>query len=144
MEPQVLCECSQESRASEAGQLALAVHLEGIVGQPWAWVMARVRDQIQDQFLVGPGPKLAGINPKSRPSVGTGPGLPGTGLRVQPVTRVRPQSLHPLVPHSGTLTHAGLWSSATFTQSECTTAPGPHSCTSRKNVKVPFSRNTVD
>lgn len=56
-------------------------------GQPWAWVMARVRDQIQDRFLVGLGPRLVVENPKSRPSVGSGPGLPGTGLREQPVTR---------------------------------------------------------
>lgn len=56
-------------------------------GQPWAWVMARVRDQIQDQFLVGLGPRLVGVNPKSRPSVGSGPGLPGTGLREQPASR---------------------------------------------------------
>lgn len=48
-------------------------------GQPWAWVMARVRDQIQDQFLVGLGPRLVGVNPKSRPTVGPGPGLPGMG-----------------------------------------------------------------
>lgn len=50
--------------------------------------MARVRDQIQDQFLVGlRPPRLVGVNPKSRPSVGSGPGLLGTGLREQRVTR---------------------------------------------------------
>lgn len=81
---------SREPRASEAGQQAPSVRLSGLAGgdgQPWAWVMARVRDQIQDQFLVGLGPRLVGVNPKSRPSVGSGPGLPGTGLRKQPATR---------------------------------------------------------
>lgn len=41
--------------------------------------MARVRDLLQDQFLVGLEPRLVGVNPKLRPSVGSRPGLVGTG-----------------------------------------------------------------
>lgn len=85
VDQQAFCERSPEPRARESGQLA--VSQVGERGQPWAWVMARVRDQIQDQFLVGLRPRLVGVNPKSRPSVGSGPGLLGTGLKEQPVTR---------------------------------------------------------
>lgn len=85
VDQQAFCERSPEPRAGESGQLA--VSRVGERGQSWAWVMARVRDHIQDQFLVGLRPRLVGVNPKSRPNIGSGPGLLGTELREQPVTR---------------------------------------------------------
>lgn len=138
VDQQAFCERSPEPHARESGQLVIS--RVGERGQPWAWVMARVRDQIQDHFLVGLRPRLVGVNPKSRPSVGSGPGLLGTGLREQPVTRDsfseprfialgknQTTGLASLAPHSSFLTWPGLLSPAAFTQSECIPAPRPHS-----------------